>query len=293
MECLVSVMVQDYAGQMEIIVVDQGRGHLQGVLDFFHTYRREITRIEQQVPNLPKARNTGVAASRNELVIFVDDDMALPPGTVARFAGRVLPGSRSAVAGLPVSGQAPESSLNDYARLYGKPIRDANSGPIEHPFYIPAPFCIPARLYRSLGGFDENLGRLSPTAYGEDDEFWRRAARSGVRLFIDPGLRVVHRDHLNGGCGSRQTDPALALKYHMKSTVYIRLKHHGRLGARGWLQLARAYLLNREVLRRGPREVLQNFRIARTAIQEVKAFMAENGAGSHAPGIFPSMADSL
>jgi GT2 family glycosyltransferase len=293
MECLVSVMAQDFPGQMEIIVVDQGRGHSQDVLGFFEQSRREITRIEQQVPNLPKARNTGVAAARNELVIFVDDDMVLPPGTVARFAGYFPPASRRAVAGLPISDQAPESSYNDYARLYGTRIRNPKAGLIEHAFYIPSPFCIPARLLRALGGYDENLGRLSPPAYGEDDEFWRRAARSGVRLFIDPGLRVVHRDHLAGGCGSRQTDPALALKYHIKSMVYIRLKHHGCLGAGGWLQLARAYLVNREVLRKAPRDVVRNFRTCWTAIQEVKVFMAENETGNPAPGAFPSMADSL
>ena len=285
MECLVSVMVQDYAGQMEIIVVDQGRGHSQDVLEFFEQYRREITRIDQQVPNLPKARNTGVAAARNELVIFVDDDMVLPAGALARITGYFPPDSRSAVAGLPISDQAPESSFDDYARLYGERIRNADSGLIEHPCYIPSPFCIPAELYRSLGGFDENLGMLNPTAYGEDYEFWNRAALSGVRLFIDPGLRVRHRDHLAGGCVSRSTDPAMALRYHMRSMVYIRLKHHGRLGAGGWLQLARGYLLNREVLRRGPREALRNLRTIRMAIQEVKAFMAKNSAKRAARGI--------
>jgi GT2 family glycosyltransferase len=272
-DCLVSVMAQDYAGQIEIVVVDQARGHKQDVLEFFRLHRHEITRIELPEPNLPKARNAGVAAARSELLIFVDDDMVLPPGALARLVSSGPPESRRAAAGLPVSGQAPESSFNDYARLYGERIRDMSSGLIEHPFYIPAPFCIPAQLYRALGGFDENLGSLSPPAYGEDDEFWRRASRSGARLFIDPGLRVVHRDHLEGGCGSRQTDPLLALKYHIKSMAYIRIKHHGRLGAGGWLQLARGYIANREIIRRGPGQVVRNFMTARTAVSEVRAFM--------------------
>jgi GT2 family glycosyltransferase len=274
MDCLVSVLAQDYAGQMEIIVVDQTPTHSQGVLDFFTRNRRRITRIEHQEPNLPKARNTGAAAAQGELLIFVDDDMVLLPGALACFADRVLPESHCAVAGVPVSAVAPEDSLNDYARLYGKRIRDADSGLIEHPFYIPAPFCIPAQLYRALGGFDEDLGRLSPTAYGEDDEFWRRAARSGVRLFIDSGLRVVHRDHLGGGCESRGTEPELARKYHMKSMIYIWIKHHGRLGVGGWLQLARGYIANREILRRRPGQIIRNWATARKAVGEVRAFMA-------------------
>ena len=288
MDCLESVLAQDYAGRTEIIVVEQGlRRPYEALEFFFFLHRRRITRIEQDEPNLPRARNAGSAAARNELLIFVDDDMVLPPGAVARLAGRVLPASRCAVAGLPISESAPESSFNDYGRLHGAQIRDAESGLIEHSSYIPSPFCISAQLYRGVGGFDEDLGRLSPTAYGEDGEFWQRAARSGVRLFVDPGLRVVHQDHLPGGCGSRRTAPELALKYHMKSMAYIRIKHHGRLGAGGWLQLARSYLVNREVLREGPREMFRNFLMVRTAIREVKAFMAANRAGRPACKALP------
>jgi len=275
MDCLESLMAQDYAGRMEIIVVEQGRRRPHEVLNFFFfLHRRRIIRIEQQEPNLPRARNTGSAVARNELLIFVDDDMVPPQGALARLASRVLPGLRCAVAGLPISDRAPESSFADYARLYGDRIRDAASGLIEHSSYIPSPFCIPAQLYLGLGGFDENLGRLSPTAYGEDMEFWQRAGRSGVRLFIDPGLRARHRDHLAGGCGSRRTDPDLALKYHMKSMAYIRIKHHGRLGAGGWLQLARGFIANREILRTRPGQAVLNFVAARKAVGEVRAFMA-------------------
>jgi glycosyltransferase involved in cell wall biosynthesis len=285
MDCLKSVMAQCYAGPMEIIVVEQGRQHPHAALDsFFSLHCRRITRIEQKEPNLPKARNAGSAAARNELLIFIDDDMALPPGAVARLARHVLPGSRCAVAGLPISDSAPEGSFADYARLYGNQIRNAASGLIAHSSYIPSPFCIPTELYLALGGFDENLGKLSPPAFGEDDEFWQWAGASGVKLFIDPSLRVEHRDHLAGGCGSRKADPEMALKYHMKSKAYIRIKRYGRLGAGGWLQLARGYLLNREVLRQGLRHPLQNFLTLRVAIREVKAFMAENCAKNSAPG---------
>lgn len=275
MDCLESVMAQDYAGRLETIVVEQGRRRPHERLSsFFSLHRKRITRIEQQEPNLPGARNAGAEAARGELLIFVDDDMVLPPGAVARLAGRFLAGSRCAVAGIPVSDMAPESSFADYARLYGERIRDIDAPLVEHPFYIPSPFCIRAELYRSLGGFDENLGRLSPPAYGEDNEFWQRAGRSGVRLFIDPGLRVTHRDHLSGGCGSRWTKTELARRYHMKSMAYIRIKHHGRLGAEGWLQLTRGYVANREILRKRPGQIVRNFMTARKAVREVRAFMA-------------------
>jgi GT2 family glycosyltransferase len=284
-ESLTSVINQDYAGPMEIIVVDQARRLSQEVADFFNRHE-EVARVFQQEPNLPKARNTGSMAANNELLVFVDDDMILPPGALTRFGRRLWPTSRRAVAGLPLSDQMPEGSLEEYARLYGEQIRDVNGGLMEHSHYIPSPFCIPAELYRSLGGFDENLGRLSPTAYGEDNEFWYRAGRSGVKLFIDPGMRVRHRDHLAGGCASRKTDPELARKYHMKSMVYIRIKHHRRMGVEGWLQLGRGFIVNRGILRESPGQIFRNFSTARSAVKDVRTFMGAGGTSDRRGGSF-------
>lgn len=278
-ECLTSVIHQDYAGDMEIIVVDQTRVHSPEVTDFFRCHHEKIFRIVQEEPSSPKARNTGAAIAKNELLIFVDDDMVLPSYAIARFAGYFDCRDGCAVAGLPVSDHAPELSLAGYARLYGEGIRDLNAGPIEHSYYIPCPFCIRAELYRSLGGFDENLRRLSPQAYGEDDEIWYRAGRAGVKLLIDPGIRVTHRDHLSGGCDSRRTDARLARIYHMRSMAYIRIKHHGRMGVQGWLQMVRGYIANRHILLENPKQVFRNLTTARAAVKQAKAFMAEAGDG--------------
>ncbi len=284
MDCLESVLAQEYGGPMETIVVDQTREHSQQVLDFLERNCRKVSRIVQRKPGPGKARNTGAQAAANDLLVLVDDDMVLPSGAVARLAGHVLAGPNRAVAGLPISDKAPESSFTEYARFYGDRIRNVKSGLIEHRYYIPAPACIPAGSYRQLGGFDEVLGRLSPAAYGEDDDFWYRAGRAGIRLFIDPGLRVAHRDHLAGGCESRRTDPELARKYHMRSLAYLQIKHHGRMGARGWLTLARGYIANREILQNRPSQIIRNFITARKAVCEVRDFVA-GGARFYSRGL--------
>jgi GT2 family glycosyltransferase len=278
LDCLVSVLAQDYLGQMEIIVVDQTPTHSQGVLDFFTRNRRMITRIEHQEPNLPKARNTGAAAAQGELLTFVDDDVFLPPYTLTSLARHFRGTTLKAVTGLVLSEADRNGSLRAYARQFGSTSVEEAQGPVRVGGFISALMMVSAKVVRAVGGFDPLLGLLTPTAYGEDDDFCCRLRRAGVPMWIDPSVRVVHRDHLAGGCGSRQTDTVQALQYHMKSMAYIRIKHHGRLGASGWLQLARAYLVNRKALWKGPGEVIKNFRIIRTALQEVKAFMAENGA---------------
>jgi GT2 family glycosyltransferase len=288
-DCLTSLMAQKYAGRMEIIVVEQGRERSREALDFFFfLHRRKITRIEQQKPNLPRARNAGVAVARGEVLLFIDDDVILPSHGVRRLAEHFRGSDLKAVTGLVVSESGPEESLRAYARQFGVASMNRARGLRKVDEFIGALMMVSAKAVRAVGGFDPRLGELTPTAFGEDNDFCYRLRKAGVRLLIDPSVRALHRDRLAGGCGSRQTDPALALKYHMKSMVYIRIKHHGRLGAGGWLQLARAYLLNREVLRRGPREVLRNFRTIRTALQEVKSFMAKNGAEGSAHSAFPA-----
>lgn len=281
MDCLESVMAQDYAGQMEIIVVEQGRRRPHEVLDFFFfLHRRRMTRIEQQEPNLPRARNAGIAAARGAVLLFIDDDIILPRHGIRRLAEHFRGASLKAVTGLVLSESNRDGSLRTYAPQFGVENMDEAQGPARVDEFIGALMMVSTKAARAAGGFDAHMGKLTPTAYGEDNEFCYRLRLAGVQLLIDPAVRALHRDHLPGGCGSRQTDLALARKYHMKSMAYIRIKHHGRLGAGGWLQLARGYLLNREILREGPRAVLRNFLIVRTAIREVKAFMAEQRAGS-------------
>jgi GT2 family glycosyltransferase len=164
--------------------------------------------------------------------------------------------------------------LRAYARQLGVTSMEEPQRPTHVEEFIGALMMVSAKAVCVAGGFDPLLGRLTPTAYGEDDDFCYRLRQAGVPLFIDPSVRVLHRDHLAGGCGSRQTDPELALKYHMKSMAYIRIKHHGRLGAGGWLQLARGFIANREILRNRPGQAVLNFMAARKAVGEVRAFMA-------------------
>jgi GT2 family glycosyltransferase len=283
-----SVLQQDYEGGLELIVVDQSNGLTQRATDFIRSLEGRLRLIQQVQPNLPKGRNAGIAVARGELLLFIDDDIILPSHGIRRLAEHFRVSRTKAVTGLVVSENRPEESLRAYARQFGVTSMDADSGAIEVQGFFGALMMVSAKVVRAAGGFDPRLGMLTPTAYGEDDDFCCRLRRADVPLLIDPSVRVVHRDHLEGGCGSRQTDPLLALKYHIKSMAYIRIKHHGRLGAGGWLQLARAYLVNRGILQRGPREVLRNFRTIRTALQEVKTFMACNGAGGPAPGAFPA-----
>jgi len=97
----------------------------------------------------------------------------------------------------------------------------------------------------------------------------------GVTLWVDPSVLALHRDHVAGGCASRHTDAELTRKYHMRSLAYMRIKHHGGMGAGGWLELTRGYIANREILRNRPSQIVRNIVTAREAVGEVRTFIAE------------------
>lgn len=274
-DCLASVILQDYAGAKEIIVVDQTRRHTLEVTDLFQLYRHRITRIEQPEPNLPKARNAGIAAAHGDVLLFVDDDIVLPSHSISCLARHFLVRQGKGVAGVVVSHADPAASLRAYARQLGVASVDELQGARKVERFIGALMMVSAEAVRAVGGFDERLGRLTPTAYGEDNDFCCRLRQARVPLWIDPAVRVQHLDQLAGGCASRRTDPELARKYHMKSMAYIRMKNHGRMGAEGWLQLARGFIVNREILRNRPGQILQNLATAWWAEKEVRAFMDE------------------
>ena len=274
-EAVRAVLSQDYAGSVEVIVVDQSDSHVPEVESFLRLQAGRLRLIQQAEPNLPQARNAGIEAASGELLLFVDDDVILARHAVSRLAGHFQNSAMKGVGGIVVSERDPEAWLRYYARKLGVANVETAQGPKRVDGFIGALMMVSAKAVRAVEGFDSRLGRLTPTAYGEDNDFCRRLRRAGASLWIDPSVRVLHKDHLAGGCESRKTDPELARRYHMKSMVYIRLKHHGHLGAGGWLQLSRAYLLNRSALSGGPRRVLQNFAAVRSAIREVRAFMAE------------------
>jgi GT2 family glycosyltransferase len=266
-----SVLAQAYPGKTEVIVADQSPGHSEEVAAFFHQHQKDLRYLRLTEANLPRARNVGLAEAGGELVLFVDDDIVLPPDALSRLASRFQTRGSRALSGLVLNERDPESSLKGYAQQYGPQVSSPNPVLIEVRRFIGALMFIPAESVRRVGGFDEQLGRLTPTASGEDYDFCYRLRESGVRLFIDPSVRVTHRDDLAGGCEVRKIDPELAVRYQMRSSAYMSIKHHGRIGWRGWAKILRGYVLNSPVLK-----ALNRFSLAGQAVAEAEDFAREN-----------------
>lgn len=284
-ETMESVFSQDYQGKTELIVVDQSKDHSEEVRRFFRVHRDDFHYIFQSKPNLPGARNTAFSVAKGELVLFVDDDVILPRNGVGRLALHFQPFRLQALSGLVLSEQNPEASLNEYARTCGARVKEVLPHLVRVPRFIGATMFLPAEAVRLVHGFDEEMGRLTATACGEDDDFCCRLRKAGVPLFLDTSLRVIHRDHLPGGCQSRRIDRELARTYQMKSIAYISAKYHGRVGLRGWIRLTRGYVLNRQALSKGLPHMRSCFLQACRAIREAERFIAANRKRPSPPAV--------
>jgi glycosyltransferase involved in cell wall biosynthesis len=269
-----SIFSQDYPGKMELIVVDQSKQHNEEVRKFLRDHRDDFRYIFQSRPNAPMARNTAFSAARNELILFIDDDVVPPPDALSRLARHFRPFRLQALACLVVSQSNPEASLRGYARQCGIDMIGQTElkrvGEL-----ISALILLPAEAVRAVGGFDSLIGDLTPTAASDDYDFCHRLRLAKIPLFIDPTVRALHKD-IPGGCAVRWTDPQLARKYQMKASAYMSIKYDGGMGLRGWTRLCRGHVLNRETLPRGLRYVRGRLLEARNAVREVESFIAAN-----------------
>jgi GT2 family glycosyltransferase len=270
-----SVFSQDYPGKIKLIVVDQSKDHNEEVRKFFRDHQDDFHYIFQPQPNLPKAENTGLSAAKGELIFFCADDWILPSHAVSSLARHFRPFRRQVVAGVAVSEGDPERSLQDYAKGHGTDVIRQTGLKKVRGFFFPV-MLLPTEVVRAVGGYDDLMGDLTPTAAGEDHDFQYRLRLAKIPIFIDPSVHIVHKDHLAGGCATRCTDPQVARKYQIRSIAYMSAKYHGRVGLRGWIRVVRGYVLNRLTLSKGLPYVRSCFQAARSAVREAEAFIAAN-----------------
>lgn len=176
--CLRSLKNQDYPGEIDIIVVDNGSTD---------DTSRIAAEAGVRVVTCPergrgRARNTGAAQARFELLAFIDSDVVLSPTwlrimsqefyhpMISAGASRIIPAGQS-------------SLLQDY-RLelslvrYGEKMVPRFFNYFSPPVLNSAAMMIRTQLFRKLGGFDESLSRF------EDTDFSYRLFFSGGHYFF-------------------------------------------------------------------------------------------------------------
>ena len=253
--CLTCVLHQDYAS-LEVIVVDQTEKHQPETERFLSEIAHRIGYYRHLEPNPSVARNLGLAKSRGEIVVFLDDDALLAPDFLSRLVRHYESPDVAAVSGLPVAeGESYADALARTASRYGvsaERLKTIDRLPVPNVDGIQMSFR--RDVCTRVGGFDEQLIRFTGVPCGEDRDYCERVSKAGYALYLDPGLTLIHQHQSPGGCGIRFVSPSERTRAFIRAAAYLAVKHRER-GIGGWLRaLWWAYhgqVLNRATLREG------------------------------------------
>lgn len=157
--------------------------------------------VERANGGRAKVRNTGAAAARYELLLFIDDDMIAPPEWLACHYKLHEQLSAAIVTGMLED--PPQNAMSDFLRFkmwlhqkWTKGFQDISSDPMQMttPYLTANNMSIPKHVFDSLQGFDERL------TDAEDYDMAVRALRSGVNLFFSKTAIAVNNDIDNVSC---------------------------------------------------------------------------------------------
>jgi mycofactocin glycosyltransferase len=185
--CLTAIAVD--APGVALMVIDDGSKDHNVIAQIAAQAGARVVRLED--PQGPAAaRNAALGAASTELVAFVDSDVVVEPGWVARLVASFADPKVAVVA--PRVGALRErgSLLTEYEAHHSSLDMGPRGGRVgigHSIFYVPSA-AIVVRRRAVMDGFDSGL------SVGEDVDLVWRLAKNGWHVLYDPDARVRH-DH--------------------------------------------------------------------------------------------------
>ena len=186
-QTLAGVSGQDYAGDIEVVVVyDQAAPRDEHVRDDPHRRVRVVTNA--RVIGLAGARNTGMAEATGELVAFCDDDDTWQPTKLRRQVQRMdADGAVACVTGIAIHyGDETHVRIPEVDTITVEALRSSRLTGAH-----PSSYVMTRAAIDEIGLVDEDL----PGGYGEDYDWLLRLAAVGtVSVVREPLVDVLwHR----------------------------------------------------------------------------------------------------
>jgi GT2 family glycosyltransferase len=184
---LASLAPQAAAAGAQVVVVDDGPDPATAAAAARHGARY----VAHATPRgLNAARNTGLDATDAELIVFVDDDVAVRPGWLAalRDAAASLPDEVGVLTG-PIHARFEDHALRMCGRE-GPPITALDLGPQDRDIEVAwgANLAVRRSAIARAGRFDE-----ARPLYGDEQEFQDRLRAAGGRVRYVAGAALDHR----------------------------------------------------------------------------------------------------
>jgi hypothetical protein len=193
--CVESVLAQRPAPAQVVVVVD----HNEDLRDELRSRLSDEVEVvvNDGEPGLSSARNTAVARSTGETIVFLDDDAVAHERWLASLLAGFEDPEVIGVGGhaLPAwQGEAPRWLPDEFLWVVGCSYRGLPaSGAVRNPLGCNMAFR--AGVFARAGPFDPRVGRLGSRPFGcEETEFCTRAVRAipGSRLVMVAGAEVDH-----------------------------------------------------------------------------------------------------
>jgi GT2 family glycosyltransferase len=211
-ETLADVLQQDYP-DFEVLVVDQTPTH-EPETDAYLQSLAESDRIEWlrlDWASLPGARNYAVRRSHGAIILFLDDDVQLPPGflhaharnyldqpEIGAIAGRVFDRMKLADSGggLTIEDLPPEAMDPGIAWYYIDLVHTVK--PQQVLSVRGCNMSFRREIFDKYGlHFDE---RFRGSAVREESDFCLRLRQTGYKIWYEPDAHLIHLGEETGGC---------------------------------------------------------------------------------------------
>lgn len=211
-ETLADVLQQDYP-DFEVLVVDQTPTH-EPETDAYLQSLAESNRIQWlrlDWASLPGARNYAVRRSQGAIILFLDDDVQLPPGflhaharnyleqpEIGAIAGRVFDRMKLADSGggLTIEDLPPEAMDPGIAWYYIDLVHTVK--PQQVLSVRGCNMSFRREIFEKYGlHFDE---RFRGSAVREESDFCLRLRQTGYKIWYEPDAHLIHLGEETGGC---------------------------------------------------------------------------------------------